>query len=156
MLAACCAGLVSGLGFCLGCLDPLIEASHCSKQLVLLVCCVAIPVALLDVVADGFEDVGFVEVAKLDAVRLVFHCDLAAVDVDCAVLRIEAFCRELVHCVACVLCSERELLFPSLDSYPTASSPVANPPEQTFLISSTYQFLMHVKTFSVKSENDSQ
>ena len=115
MLAACCAVLVSGLGFCLGCLDPLIEASHGAEQFVLLVFRVAIPVALLDVVADGFQDVDLIEVAKLDAVRLVLHCDLRAVDVDRAMLGIEAFCRELVHCVACVLCVERELLFLSLE-----------------------------------------
>jgi hypothetical protein len=35
-------------------------------------------------------------------VRLVFDCDLGAVDVDCAVLRVEAFCNEFVHCVLCV------------------------------------------------------
>jgi hypothetical protein len=40
-------------------------------------------------------------------VRLVLDCDLAAVDVDRAVLRIETFCDELVHCVVCVVCSAR-------------------------------------------------
>lgn len=106
MLAACCTGLVSGFGFCLGCLDPLIESSHGAKQLVLLVFCVAIPVALLDVVADSFENVGLVEIAKLDAVRLVFDCDLAAVEVDRATLCVEAFCGELVHGVVCCVLGE--------------------------------------------------
>ena len=65
---------------------------------------VAIPVALLDVVANSFENVVLVEVAKLDAVRLVLDCDLAAVEVDRATLRVETFGSELVHCVLCVVC----------------------------------------------------
>jgi len=69
---------------------------------VLLVLRVAVPMALFDVVADSFEDVDLIEIAKLDTVRLVFDCDLGAVDVDCAVLRVEAFCNEFVHCVLCV------------------------------------------------------
>ena len=106
-MVACCVGSVSGVGFCLGCLDPLIESSHGAEQFVLFVFCVAIPVALFDVVADSFENVDLVEIAKLNSVRLVFDCDLAAVDVDCAVLRVEAFCGELVHCVVCVVCWAR-------------------------------------------------
>ena len=104
MLAACCAVLVSGLGFCLSSLDPFIESSHGAEQFVLFVFRVAIPMALLDVVADSFENVDLIEIAQLNTVRLVFDCDLAAVDVDCAVLRIETFGGKLVHCVVCVLC----------------------------------------------------
>jgi len=115
VLTACCAGLVSGLGFCLGCLDLFIKTRHGAEKFVLLFFRVAIPVALLDVVADGFQDVDLIEVAKLDAVRLVLHCDFRAFDVDCAMLRIETFCGELVHCVACVLCVEREFVFLSLE-----------------------------------------
>ena len=88
-------------------MDPFIESSHGAEKLVLLIFCVAVPMALLDVVADGFENVDLIEIAKLDAVRLVLDCDLAAVDVDRAVLRIETFGNELVHCVVCVVCSAR-------------------------------------------------
>ena len=101
----------------------------------LFVFCVAIPAAHLDVVADSFKNVGVVEIAKLNAMRLVLHCDLAAGDVDCAVLRVEAFCGELFHCVVCVLCVGREWLSPSLDSYPTASAPDVNPLMEVFSIS---------------------
>ena len=95
---------------------------------------VAIPATHFDVVTDSLKNVVVVEVAKLDAVRLVLHCDLAAGDVDCAVLRVETFCSELVHCVVCVLCVGREWLSPSLDSYPTASAPDVNPLMEVFLI----------------------
>ena len=112
-MVACCAGSVSGLGFCLGSLDPFIETRHGTEQFVLLVFCVAIPVALLDVVADGFENVGLVEVAKFDAVRLVLHCDLAAVEVDCTTLCVETFGGELVHCVVCVVCWAKVVVSPA-------------------------------------------
>lgn len=72
----------------------------------LLVFRVAVVAAHFDVVADSLEKVGVVEVAKLDAMRLILHCDLAAGDVDCAVLRVEAFCGELVHCVLCCVLGE--------------------------------------------------
>ena len=85
-------------------MDPFIKPSHGAEQFVLLVFRVTVPMALFDVVADSFEDVDLIEIAKLDTVRLVFDCDLGAVDVDCAVLRIETFCGELVHCVLCVVC----------------------------------------------------
>ena len=65
---------------------------------------VAIPVPLFDVVADGFENVGVVEIAHFDSVRFVLDVDFASSDVNCAVLRIETFCGELVHCVVCVVC----------------------------------------------------
>ena len=104
MLAAYCAVLVSGVGFCLVCLNPFVESSHGTEQSVLFVFRVTVPMALLDVVADGFENVGVVEIAQFNTVRLVFDCDLSAVDVDCAVLRIETFCRKFVHRVVCVVC----------------------------------------------------
>ena len=95
---------MSGLGFCLGCVDFLAKCVDRLQQPVLFMFCVTVPAALFDVVANSFQDVGVVEIAQLNAVRLVFDCDLAAGDVDCAVLSIEAFCRELVHCVVCVVC----------------------------------------------------
>ena len=95
----------------------------------LFVFCVAIPAAHFDVVTDSLKDVGVVEIAKLNAMRLVLHCDLAAGDVDCAALRVKAFCNELVHGVVCV---GRRLLSPSLDSYPTASAPDVNPLMEVF------------------------
>ena len=88
-------------------MDPFIKPSHGAEQFVLLVFRVTVPMALLDVVADGFENVGVVEIAKLNPMRLVFDCDFAAVDVDRAVLRIETFCAQFVHCVVCVVCSAR-------------------------------------------------
>ena len=106
-MVACFAGSVSGLGFCLSCLDPFIETRHGAEQFVLFVFRVAIPVALLDVAADSFENVVVVEIAKFNAVRLVLHCYFAAVDVDRAALRVETFCSELVHCVVCVVCWAR-------------------------------------------------
>ena len=68
---------------------------------------VTVPMPLFDVVADGFENAGVVEVAHFDSVRFVLDVDFAGSDVNCAVLRIEAFCSELVHCVVCVVCSAR-------------------------------------------------
>ena len=106
----------------------------------LLVLRVAVPMALFDVVADSFENVGLIQVAKLYAMRLALYCDLAAVEVDRTTLCVEAFCGEFVHggwkvlrcdsvsraratCGVFVLCVGRECLSPSLDSYSTASTP---------------------------------
>lgn len=90
-------------------MDFLVKDGHGTEKFVLLVLSVAIPMALFDVVADSFENVGVVEVAHFNSVRFVLDVDFAGSDVNCAVLRVETFCGEFVHCVVCVvLCVDRE------------------------------------------------
>ena len=67
---------------------------------------VAIPMARLDVLADRFEQVGLFEIAQLNSVGFVFNGDGATVDVNGAVLSVEAFGRKFVHRVVCCVFGE--------------------------------------------------
>lgn len=159
MSAACCAVLVSGfVRFGLD-VEILSDVGHCLLHFLerLLCFCSVSVFDAANVGTDSTEEILLIQHHQMDFLGAKFSGDAGLRNGDLGAI-LEEITRGLLslHCVVRVLCVERELLLPSLDSYPTASSPVVNPPEQTFLISMTYQFLMYVKTSSVKSENDSQ